>query len=69
MSELGMHPDPLTDVEPIGIGQHNVQEDEVRSFAPAEFSRAFACLSANENKTFFFQIVFEQCKQISVVFN
>ena len=54
MRKFRMTSNPLADVEPVGIRQHDVQQNQVRAFPPAQFDCAFSGLAPDERKPFFF---------------
>jgi hypothetical protein len=64
-----MCPDALANVETVGIREHNIQEYEVGPFPAAEFDSTLACLGASEGKTFFLEVIFEQRKEIGIIFD
>ena len=68
-SEFGVRADALADIQAIGIGQHDIEQDQVRPFAAAQLDRAFAGLRAHEGEAFLFEVVLEESKEVRVVFN
>ena len=58
---------PLADVQPVRIGQHDVEQDQIRPLAPAELHRALTRLRSDQDEAFFLQVVLEQREQIGVV--
>ena len=69
LRQLGIVADAFADIEPVGIGQHDIQQDQVGPHAAAKFERALAGLRPGEMKALLFQVVFQQREEIGVVFD
>ncbi len=59
----------FADVESVGIGKHDVEQDEVGLFTAAEVDCAPARLRTNKRKSFLLQVVLEERKQVGVIFD
>ncbi len=69
LRQLGIVADALADIQPVGIGQHDVEQDEVGADPPAKVEGATAGLRPGEKKAFFFQVVLQQREEIGIVFD
>ncbi len=67
MREFGVLPDRLTDFQPVRIGEHNVEQDQIRPFTTEQVNGASASLGTYERKAFLFQVVFDQCVKIGII--
>src|SRR5215471_17697745 len=59
LREIRVLPDALADVQTVGIGKHDVEQDEVGTHLAAKLDGAAASLQAGERKALFFEVVFE----------
>ena len=64
-----MGADALADIQAVGIRQHDVQDDQVRTLPAAQLDRALAGLRADHGESFFLQVVLDQRIEIRVVFD
>jgi hypothetical protein len=69
LREFRVIPDALADVEPIRIGQHDVEKDEIGANTAAQFDRAPSRLRTREIEPFFFEVVLKKGIKIRVVFD
>ncbi len=69
LRQFGIVADPFADIEPVGIGQHDVQQDEVRTDAAAEVERAPARLGPGETESLLFRGCTSAARKIRVVFD
>jgi len=59
--------DTFTDIEPVGVGQHDIEQDQIGPHLAAEFDGSATGLQSGEDKAFFFEVVLEECEQVRVV--
>ncbi len=69
LRELGVVPDGFADVEPVGIGQHDIEQNQIGLCPSAEIDRAATALRTGEGKTLLLQVVFQQRVKVAVVFD
>jgi hypothetical protein len=69
MRQVGISPDPLANVQPVGIRQHDIENDQIGPLALAQLDLAFTGLGADEYEAFFFKVVLQQRKQIGIILN
>ncbi len=67
--QFWMAADSFADVEAIGIGKHDVEQDQVRLFAAAEVNGTPAGLGTHQSESFFLQVVLEEGEQVGVIFD
>ena len=67
--QVGILADAFADVQAVGIGQHDVEQDQVGTHLAAQLDRALAGLRSGQWKAFLFQVVLQQGEQIGVVFD
>ena len=60
MRQLRVTPDALADIEPVRIRQHDVEQDQIRTLAAAQFDRALPCLRTDEGKPSFSRLYFNR---------
>ena len=69
LRQFGIVADPFADIEPVGIGQHDIEQDQVGPNPPAKVEGAPPGLRPGEKKAFFFEVVLQQREEIGVVFD
>ncbi len=69
MGQFGVAADAAANIEPVGIGKHDIENDQVRLFAPAQPQRAFAGLRSRKSEPFFFKVVLDEMEEVGVIFN
>src|SRR5205823_3143853 len=55
--QLRMVPNALADIQPVRIGQHNIQQDEIRPLTAAQLDGSLTGLGAYQGKPFLLQVV------------
>ena len=69
LCEFGMIADAFADIETVGIGEHDIEQNEVGTEAAAQIDRAAASLGTGEAEAFLFEVVLKQRIEIGVVFD
>ena len=59
----------LTDLQAIAIGQHDIEQHQVRTRLPAKLQRSFAGLRVHALEAFLLQVVAKQGHQVRIVFD
>ena len=67
--QFGIVANALADVQAVGIGQHDIEQDEVGTHLAAKIQRALPVCDPRETKALFFQVVLQQREEIGVVFD
>ncbi|SPE31588.1 hypothetical protein SBA6_160018 [Candidatus Sulfopaludibacter sp. SbA6] len=67
--EVRVLADAFADVEAVGIGQHDIEQDQVRAHLPAQLQRAFPGLQSGQGEALFLQVVFQEREEVGVVFD
>jgi hypothetical protein len=64
------HPTDLpADVDPIGIRQHDIEQDGSRHFAPAKCSRVFSRRQTGDRESFPLEVISNERQNIGIIFN
>ena len=64
-----MAPQALADVQAVGVGEHDIQHDQVGTFAHAQLDGAFAGIRPDHLKAFPLEVVFQQRVKIDIIFD
>jgi hypothetical protein len=67
--QFGVAANGFADIQAIGVGQHDVQKDQVRPLAPAEVKGTLTGLRANQRESLLFKVVLQEGKQVNIVLN
>src|SRR4051794_40633598 len=57
----------FADIKAVGIGQHDIEQNEVGTLPTAQVDCAFARLGADQRKSLFLEVVLEKSEEIGVV--
>lgn len=61
--------DSFADFETVGIGQHNIEQDEIRALTPAQLDYSLSGLGTYDRKAFLFKVVLYERVEIGIVFD
>jgi hypothetical protein len=67
--QVGILAHRFANLQAIGVRQHDIQQNQIRPYLPAEIQRAFAGLASGQHESFPLQVVLQQANQVGVVFN
>ena len=69
LGEFGVVPDAFADIEAVGIGEHDVEQNQIGANSAAKVDGATPGLRAGEGEALFLEVVLEKRVKVGVVFD
>jgi len=69
VADIRIGPNPLADLQPVGIRQHDVQDDQIGSFSAAELDGPLAGLETDQRESFLLEVVLQEGEQVRIIFD